>query len=196
MNPQAEKPQRDNQSPLRAKSVSRAIDRLARALTTIENLILVLSLGAMVLFTFIAVCLRGLYTHAGCEWASRMMGHLEWSEPTVRLLVLWVTFIGASAATREGSHIRIDLAAVLTPKRLAPIREMLLAIGAAVVCGIMSVVSLDYLRIEMEMGKPFFWGIPSWTTRIILPAGFGLIAVRFLLHAAQRVFRRAGGPPF
>jgi len=161
----------------------------------VENLILVISLGAMVLCTFSTVLLRGFYTHAGSEWASRMMGHLEWSEPTVRLLVLWVTFIGASAATRMDAHIRIDLASVLVPKRLARIREVLLGMGAAIVCGIMSMVSLDYIRLDMQIGKPFLGGIPSWTTRIVLPAGFALIGLRFLLRAVERMLGKAGGPP-
>ena len=171
------------------------LGRISGALTVVENLILVISLGAMVLFTFSTVLLRGLYTHAGSEWASRMMGHLEWSEPTVRLLVLWVTFIGASAATRMDSHIRIDLASVLLPGRLLGVREALLGVGAAIVCGIMSMVSLDYIRLDMQIGRPFLGGIPSWTTRIVLPAGFALIGLRFLLRAVERTLGKAGGPP-
>ena len=79
-----------------------------RHLARLEGWLIIIFLWLMVMFTFIQVCLRGLYTHGRFHWANSLMGRLDWSEPFVRLLVLWLTFLGASLITRETKHIKID----------------------------------------------------------------------------------------
>ena len=94
-----------------------------RILTRIEGWLIIAMLSLMVIFTFFQVVLRGLYTHGHLSWANTLMGQIDWSEPLVRLLILWITFLGASLLTRDGKHIQIDLFASILPPRWVPLRD-------------------------------------------------------------------------
>jgi TRAP-type C4-dicarboxylate transport system permease small subunit len=157
-----------------------------KLLSKIEGIFLVLLLSLMVVLTFAQVCLRALYTHAHLEWANVVMGHLDWSESFVRLLVLWLTFLGASLITGEGRHIKIDLFAALIPSQWLPYRELLLSVVCMGITAAMVKVCIDYLRLEMEFGASLFFRVPTWIGQLILPIGFALILFRFLLIAIEQ----------
>jgi len=159
-----------------------------KVLARIEGWLIITFLWLMVIFTFIQVCLRGLYTHGHFQWANTLMGHLDWSEPFVRLLVLWVTFLGASLVTRENRHIKIDLFSSFLPKKWLPVREMVLSIACAVISGVMVKVCIDYVRMEMEFGSTLFSHFPAWTGELIIPAGFALILFRFAVRGIDQGF--------
>lgn len=155
-------------------------------LARIEGWLIIAFLWCMVIFTFIQVCLRGLYTHGHFQWANSLMGHLDWSEPFVRLLVLWLTFLGASLVTREDKHIKIDLFSSLLPAKLLPVRAFILSIVCVIISGLMIKVSVDYIKMEMEFGGTIFAHFPAWIGELIIPAGFALILFRFLLRAMDQ----------
>jgi len=50
---------------------------------------------------------------------------VDWFEPFVRLLVLWLTFLGASLITKENKHIKIDLMGSLLPDKWLPFRDII-----------------------------------------------------------------------
>jgi len=157
-----------------------------KILARFEGWLIITFLWLMVIFTFIQVCLRGLYTHGHFQWANSLMGHLDWSEPFVRLLVLWLTFLGASLVTRDNRHIKIDLFSALLPLRLLQIREFILSVVCILVSGVMVKVSTDYVKMEMEYSGTLFASFPSWIGELIIPAGFSLILFRFMLRAIDQ----------
>jgi len=157
--------------------------RIDTALARLEGWLIVALLWLMVILTFIQVFLRALYTHLNLQWANTLMGYLDWSEPFVRLLVLWLTFLGASLITGERKHIKIDLFAALLPPKWLPARELLLLVPCVLISAIMLKVSTNYIKIEMDFGSSSFLGLPGWIGQLILPAGFALILFRFLLRA-------------
>ncbi|MCP4579003.1 MAG: TRAP transporter small permease [Deltaproteobacteria bacterium] len=157
-----------------------------KVLARVEGWLIIAFLWLMVIFTFIQVCLRGLYTHAHFQWANALMGHLDWSEPFVRLLVLWLTFLGASLVTRENRHIRIDLMGSLVPPKWLCVREFILSIVCVLVSAIMLKVCIDYVKMEMEFGGTLFYNFPVWIGELIIPAGFALILFRFLLRGIDQ----------
>ena len=161
----------------------RYIDRgLARA----EGWLIVIFLSAMVGFTFFHVILRALYTHAHIQSANDILGYVDWTEPFVRLLVLWITFLGASLITGENKLIKIDLMCALFPSHWLPFRELVLSIVCVLVSAIMLKASIDYIRIEMEFGGQLFLNVPSWIGELILPVGFSMILFRFFLRGIEQ----------
>lgn len=164
------------------------------ALARVEGWLVTLFLWCMVVLTFVQVCLRGLYTHGRLHWANVWMGYLDWSEPLVRLLVLWLTFLGASLLTRDGRHIKIDLFSALLSPRWMPVREVALSIAGIIICALMFWVCVGYLKIEVEFGKSMFLRIPGWIGQLILPAGFLTILFRLvlaLIHQAGTLYSGA-----
>ena len=166
-----------------------------RTLIKFEGWLIIAFLSVMVVFTFIQVVLRGLYTHAHLTWANFLMGQLDWSEPFVRLLVLWLTFLGASLLTEENRHIKIDLLSNLIPPKWLPVREFLLSLVCILISAIMLKVCTDYIEMEITFGKNLFLHFPSWVGQLILPAGFAVILFRFFLRAIAQGLEIVKGLP-
>ena len=164
-----------------------------KVLVKVEGWLIFGFLSVMVTFTFIQVCLRGLYTHAHFRWANMLMGYLDWSEPLVRLLVLWLTFLGASLLTGDNKHVKIDLFSNLLPQKLRPWRELILAVVCIIVSATMVFVCIGYVKLEMEFGGTVFLRLPNWIGQLILPLGFAMILFRFLLRAVDQGLRISRG---
>ena len=167
--------------------------RIDKAIARFEGWLLILFLSLMVSLTFIQVMLRSLFIYAHFGWANNLMGSLDWAEPFVRLLVLWVTFLGASLVTGENKHIKIDLLTQIIPASWLPLLDVLLSLAGALVAALMLKASLFYVGSEMSFGSNLFLNVPNWIGELILPVGFLLICFRFLirgLSSALGILRR------
>jgi TRAP-type C4-dicarboxylate transport system permease small subunit len=158
-----------------------------RVLKKVESWLIVLFLALMVVLTFLNVIFRALYTHAHINWANTLLSQADWSEPLARLLVLWITFLGASLLTGDNRHIKIDVMGPLLSPNWLYVRELILSIGCVVICAVILQASIDYIKIEMEFGSDTLPGIPSWICQLIIPLGFALILFRFSLKALENL---------
>jgi TRAP-type C4-dicarboxylate transport system permease small subunit len=168
--------------------------RIDKAIARFEGWLLIIFLSLMVSLTFIQVILRSLFIYAQLGWANDLMGRLDWAEPLVRLLVLWVTFLGASLVTGENRHIKIDLLTQIIPTSWLPLVDVLLSLAGALVAALMLKASLFYVGTEMSFGGRLFLNLPTWIGQLILPLGFLLICFRFLgrsLSSALGILRRS-----
>ena len=64
----------------------------------VEKFLLAAMLSIMILLAFLQIILRNVFSSG-----------ISWGDPLVRYLVLWVGFIGASLASKEGKHITIEV---------------------------------------------------------------------------------------
>lgn len=106
-----------------------------------------------------------------------------WIDPFLRNLVLWLTFLGAFAATAQGRHIGIDIVGRLLPARPRLVLTRALSVMAAGVCVALSNGAYEYLSLERGFVADAFLGIPTWQAQFILLLGFVLLAYRFLVAA-------------
>ena len=136
----------------------------------LEDAALVLSLTAMLLMALLQILLRNL-ADSGFLWA----------ESFLRILVLWVAILGAMVATRERRHISIDLLSRILPASWYKGMAALSSLFAAVVCGTAAWYSLEYIGYEYEDGTIAFASVPVWVCQSILPFGFAVMALRFLV---------------
>jgi TRAP-type C4-dicarboxylate transport system permease small subunit len=145
---------------------------LQRLTTALENGLLTLTLSSMVLLALTQILLRNFW-HMGIGWA----------DPTLRVLVLWVALLGGLAATRDNNHIRIDIVSrYLSPawRRHAARASDLFS---ALICALIAWHSARFVMQEYADGIVLFASVPAWLCESILPAGFALMAIRFLLSA-------------
>ncbi len=161
---------------------------LDKTLARLEGWLIITFLWLIVLLTFIQVFFRGLYTQGHFQWANTLIGHLDWSEPLVRLLILWLAFIGASLLTRENKHIKIDLFSGLLPQKFHSVRELALSIVCILISAIMLKVCIGYVKLEMEFGGKMFGYLPNWIGQLILPLGFAFILFRFIIKVIDQSF--------
>lgn len=139
----------------------------------------------MVASTFVTVCLRGLNTKLGLAWANSALGSIAWSEEFARMLVLWISLLGASLLLKDGSHIRIDLFSRLSSPRIIGIRNRIIAAFACLCCAMAAFVSCRFLRIEIEFSAKIFLGLPAWLGQMILPIAFAVMTFRYGLAAVS-----------
>jgi TRAP-type C4-dicarboxylate transport system permease small subunit len=163
--------------------------RLNHASARIEGILIVVSLWCMVASTFVTVCLRGLHTKLGFAWANSALGSIAWSEEFARMLVLWVSLLGASLLLKDGSHIRIDLFSRLSSARGIRIRDSILSAFACLCCAIAASVSYQFLKIEIEFSAKIFLGLPAWFGQMILPLAFSIMTFRYGLAAVSGIRR-------
>lgn len=168
------------------------VKRIDKAIRRVEGGLLILFLSLMVILTFLQIVLRAFHVHGRFQWANAFMGQLDWTEPLVRLLVLWVAFLGASLLTAENKHIKIDLMSELLPQRWLPLRDLILSVACVTVAALMVKASIGYVRMEWAFGGRLFLGIPLWIGQLIIPAGFLLILFRFFLRTITQAIELLG----
>ena len=129
----------------------------------------------------------------GCsDPAAQSLGcRLAWGDPALRVLVLWLTMLGAMAATREHHHIHIDLlsrflAAPLAAPHPGPHRSV-----RRLVCGLLTWHSGRFVWFEWQDGSLLFGALPAWLCELAMPLGFGVMSLRFLLRSPAADYRRS-----
>ena len=149
--------------------------RLDAFLNTVESALLVFFLSVMVILAFLQVVLRNVFSE-GLLWADILLRHI----------LLWLGFLGAAIATSEHRHINIDAVRRFLPPRVRSAVEVVTDLFAAAICGFLARASANFVRDEITSRDMFLAGIPAWYAQIIIPVGFTLLVVHFLIRAGLR----------
>lgn len=152
-------------------TIIRAINKF---LVRVETALLVVFLGTMVVLAFGQVVLRNVF---GTSFL--------WGDTLVRYLVLWSGFLGAALATSDDRHISIDALTKYVPQRGRHGVKIITSLFAAATCYYLSQASVRFLIGEKEAGSVLFLSIPTWVGLAIIPAGYALLAIHFLVLAAE-----------
>ena len=152
---------------------------MQRALGIIHRLedgLLALMVAVMIFLAASQILLRNLFDIG-----------FAWADPLLRVLVLWVGLMGALAASRTDKHIAIDVFSRLLGPRTLAIAKSLTALFTATVSGLIAFHAGRFVAMEYEAGITGVAGLPAWLLELILPLGFGLIAVRYLVLVGLRI---------
>ncbi|MBY4675127.1 TRAP transporter small permease [Marinobacterium arenosum] len=119
--------------------------------------------------------------------------------PLLRVTVLWLALLGAMAATRQQSHIAIDLLSRQLPLAWCLAAERVIHAFAAGICVLLSWYSLQLVLMEYQDGLIAFARVPVWLCQSIMPLAFAVMAWRFLrqsLYGSQKLdhLAQTGGP--
>jgi len=143
-------------------------ERVDEIVGRLEQTLVSILLSVMIIIAFLQIVLRNLFATG-----------LTWGDPLVRNLVLWVGFIGAAIATREGKHISIDVVSQWVPPRRKIVIEVIINLSSFIICGLLTFAAVKFVRNEALMGSVTFRGISSWILELILPITFGLMTLRY-----------------
>lgn len=158
------------------------LDRLDRAGRFTEDALLVVLLTALVLLAAGQIVLRN-FLGIGFIWA----------DEALRMLVLWLAVAGAVAASRGDKHINIAILDRFLPGRWKNLKDLLVHVFTAGICGVVAWNGLLFVQTSREFGDLLLDRVPAWLLQIVLPVGFGLICYRyavFSLRDAARLFAR------
>jgi len=160
-----------------------ALKKLTVLWDVIEEGALAVLVGGMVLLSATQIVLRNFFGTG-----------LPWVEPVLGTSVLWITMLGALAATGARKHISIDLVAHFLPPRVGAGVAAVTRIFAAVVCGFLVYSSGRYVMFLKETSEPAFLNVQTWAAYMVMPVVFGFITVRFLIQAAVSTATAIKGP--
>lgn len=149
------------------------LQRWLARLHRVEDGLLAGLIGALLLLSVAQIGLRLVFDSG-----------LDWAEPVSRSGVLWLALLGALGATRTHKHIAIDALPRVLPPPARRVAWVVAQLAAAGVSAAMAWFGAGMIGFELESPVPFVAGIPSWVPMLIVPAGFGLMALRFLISAA------------
>ncbi|MDP7555471.1 MAG: TRAP transporter small permease [Nitrospinota bacterium] len=158
--------------------------RLDSYLARIEEFLLILILSSMVIFSFLQVVFRNIFSE-GIPWADIFLRHL----------VLWIAFIGAALTTRYEKHISIDILSRFFNKKLNAFRKILINAISGSICCFLTRASWVFMMDEKMAGSELFSGVSTWYFLIVLPVTFIIITFRFYLKAiseAVELFQGSG----
>jgi len=155
-----------------------ALARLIKIVTWTENALLIGMLALMVGLAAAQIFFRNFFDMS-----------IFGADQMLRLLVLWVAFLGAVSASREGKHIHVDAVARWLPGRVKPVAVAITDLFTLLVCLMLAWESLRFMQSARESGEMAFGSLPVWMAELILPLGFTLIALRYglrLMHHVQQ----------
>ncbi|CAM5778803.1 hypothetical protein BH11PSE9_BH11PSE9_25680 [soil metagenome] len=158
-----------------------AADGLDAALMAIGGVMLML----LMLLVVADVALRYLF-NAPLSWSYEMVSSY---------LMPGVFFLAVSHTLKAHGHVAVDILHNRMGRTTRYVLQAATSALAAPVFGLCAVVAAQHTWGEFQVGSVSTSGIgaPSWTVSILLPLGFGLLALRLALDAAGYIATLASG---
>lgn len=144
----------------------------------IVELLLIVLLLVMMFLVAGQVILRNVFS-SGISWADIASKHM----------VLWVAFLGAMLATRGRQHIAIDALTRLFPRKTRNSIRIVLDLLAAYIAFVLAKAAYAFVIDERAMGTMLFDDFPVWIAQIIIPFGFAMISLEYLIGVGLDVWR-------
>ena len=147
-----------------------------------EDGIAALALAAMVALPLAEIVVRRLFGIG-----------IPGSGPFVQHLTLWIAFLGAAIAARDGKLLSLATGTFIPDGR---VRHLAAAFASAVAACMSTILAWGAVRLvlsEREVGSIIAAGVPTWVAQLALPIGFTLIALRLAWRAGPAWPARALG---
>lgn len=104
------------------------------------------------------------------------------SGPVVQHLTLWVGFLGAAIAARDGKLLALATGAFIPPGVARRAADVVAAAFGAWSAVVLAWGGWQMAAIEREAGTEIGAGIPTWVAQLVLPVAFAVIAARLVWH--------------
>jgi TRAP-type C4-dicarboxylate transport system permease small subunit len=142
-------------------------DRISR----LEQILIAALLAMMIILAFSQIVLRNFFATG-----------IAWGDSLVRYLVVWVGFVGAAIAAKEGKHITIDVLSRWITGAGGSAIQAVSHFCSTAICGLLTWAGIKFIWFEAQMGGTAFFKLPIWVPELIIPAAFGLMTLRYALR--------------
>lgn len=168
-----------NQESPRTGVVSRVARHIDLGLAVLERQLLAWAIILMAVNTIGNIFMRLVYNSS-----------LFFTEELNQFLIVLVTFVGTSAAARQGRHIRMSALTDQIPPTYRRFMFAFIQVVTAVVLALLAWYAYEYIARIQALGRvtPALQ-LPVWITLLWLPFGLGLTALQFLLAAVTNLRR-------
>jgi tripartite ATP-independent transporter DctM subunit len=152
----------------------------AGSLARVENAAASFALLAMVLLPIAEIVVRR-FSDGGVPGSITLVQHLT----------LWVGFLGAAIAARDGKLLALATATFLPEGRLRRSTDLMAGAIAAAVTALLAWGAIDLVRQSQEFGETVGPAIPKWIAQIVLPVSLVAITARLIWRASDHWGGRA-----
>lgn len=177
------------------------LTKIDRALAKVEEVLLALLLIGLVVLAAVQVLLRNVWSTS-----------IDWADLTLQNATVLIGLLGAAVATSEGRHLNIDVFGRALKGRNAFVLRVVIGVFAVYICSLLTVGGWQTFQANYTPWKanlPEGWGMmrmlkqelgegsfPQWLSQMLLPAGFGLIGVHFVLRLLRDIGSLITGLPW
>jgi len=138
-----------------------------------EELLPILALAAMVVLPLAEIVIRPFISSG-----------IPGSIPFVQHLTLWVGFLGAAIAARDGKLIALATATFIPEGPARHAAHVSSAFVGSAVSTVLAAAAVELVRLELDSGTEVAAGVKVWVAQLVLPIGFAAIALRLVWGAA------------
>ena len=167
--PTSSRPGREQSGAARPDRLHGGRRRVSAVLAGAEDLIGSLSLLVMVLLPLAEIVSRRAFSRG-----------IPGSGPIVQHLTLWVGFLGAAIAARDGKLLALATGTFIPAGVWRRAADAFAAAFGACAAVILAIGGWQMTMIEREAGTTIGAGIQAWVAQLVLPIAFALIAVRLV----------------
>ena len=104
--------------------------------------------------------------------------------PILQHLTLWLGFLGAAYAAREGKLLAIASSALFPAGAWRAAATIFAGIVGSAVSILLARAALEMVRLDREAGGEVALGIPIWVAELVLPLAFTVLALRLAWMAS------------
>ena len=146
----------------------------------LEEGALCLLLVVMVLITFVTVITRYVFDYP-----------LSYIDQFVPNLLVWVTFLGSSAAVKRKAHLGLSMVYDAFPANVRPAVDVLILFGTGAFFSATAWYGWKVVVLQMENRMMASLGYPSWIVGLAVPVGAAL----FIIRGVETWWRHRRGSP-
>ncbi|MHA6631082.1 TRAP transporter small permease [Pseudonocardia sichuanensis] len=139
--------------------------RLARGVTQVLNVVLVVLMALLVVVIFAQVFSRYVVGSS-----------IAWTEELARYLLIYLTFIGSAVAVHEHAHLRVDFLVVRLPALLQRIIGIATSLGIAIAAGFLLYYGATYTLLATGTVSPALEQSIAWVYAVMPVAGLLMLA--------------------
>ena len=144
----------------------------------LEKVILCVFLAVISIIMFVTIILRNVMAYS-----------IAWGDELARFLFIWTAAIGVSFATKNNSHLKMDILPVMVPKIAKPL-EILGDIALAILAVVLARSSIPFLKI-ISRTRQISGGmkLPMKYVYVSFTIGFSLTFFRLLQKYIMQIVR-------
>jgi TRAP-type C4-dicarboxylate transport system permease small subunit len=162
------------------------LDKAERAFILINQVLVVVLMMSMAGLVMANVVTRYLFQFS-----------LPWAEELSRFTMIWVTYLAAGLAMREGHHVAFEYLQSLLPERVVPWVRGFVAVGMLLFLAYLTFVGWQFSQLTMRQMSAVLQ-IPRGIVGLAIPIGaavFGLHLLMIFRQYANKDVREDGELP-
>ena len=164
--------------PESAEALPRHLSAAERALLVANRWTLIALMGSMACLVFVNVVSRYIFNHS-----------IIWVEELTQFQMIWITFLGAGLALREGRHVAVDIVEEYLPEAIRRALRMLIGVAILVLLVAMTILGVQISMFTWTQETPVM-NISTGIPYLGVPIGAALCALHLVLTFREFVDRR------